>query len=176
MSIRMAMQGITPAQYELLVAGGRFTNEGTVGRRDERLDKTWRVLYHLLVDGETDNPPRAAKAITGDVLIADEDLPYPPPFGEILETFTFSDGSQEQLPVAGMGALSAELVGRIAADLASIDDEELRRRAARVPVPDVYGGLIHPDDVDNYVLQFHSLREFYESSASVGAAVILWVG
>ena len=176
MSIRMVLLRITSAQYERLVAGDADLSQWNMDDQDERLDKSWYVLYQLLVNGETGNPPRVAKAISGDVLIAHEDLPYGPPCGEILRTMTLPDGSQELLPVAGMGALSAELVRHIANDLAAIDDEDLRHRAICRPIRRSHGGLIHPDDIDNYVQHFHELREFYEASAGAGVAVALWVG
>jgi hypothetical protein len=174
MSIRMELQPISAAQYEKL-AKGELSPEEWDRDAAENLDKAWEVLYYLLADGHEDNPPLVTKAITGDLLVASMDLPYAPPFGEVLMTLRLPDGSQEEESAPGLAALSPDLVREIASELAAITEGEVARRATYVQIPGLNGGLIHADNVRGYVRAMEGLKETYADCAAGGSAMAMWL-
>lgn len=173
MGIGFVMSSISAEAYDQLTEGGGNPEAAALAHRTDESVTDWGLMYHLLADGQLGNPPQVTKAITGDVLVADESLPHEPPYG-VIPGVHVHDGDEIASASPGLGALCPELVVQIASDLATITDEEIAERYARLDASVTYRlGYAEPETVTD---QLHHLQAFYQAAADASEAIVVWLG
>jgi len=169
MGIEFYMRRISSDVFATILAEGSDAVPWHDLDGDSSVSKGWDVAHHLLCDGDLDNPPLVARAITGDVLIVDEDMPYGPPKGEV--GVFIHDGEEYPGGQSGFGMSSPETVAVLADALEAITDEEFIARNERIDYSDAYSGGTMDGESAVYLLR--RLQLFYRVAADGGDAVMV---
>lgn len=152
MSILMNLWGIGPELYERLVSGGS-DEPYTWTRKNERVGKSWEVLFRTLAGPSGFQPGLAAIAVGGGWPIDEPD----------------------SADYGGAYVLSPREVSQIAPALEDVTDEGFLGRYGAADFTGLYGNTA-PVEGESALHAFHSLREFYRECAQAGDGVLKFLG